>query len=342
MMLQKVFDSRDVPVSDRLDAWHDLTTRVAGSNQISVDDPVNFRATLSGADMGIVRTSVATYSSLRTRRTPKLIREYPVESYSVGLVLRGRQVVVQERVEAAPRLGELLLWTDLRPYEALVEARKGMASTVVVVIPRQALPIPATRLDRLLASPLTGQDGIGGLLGGFLTRLAADTHPARHADLRRLGGVLLDLTIAWLAGHLDAEPQVPVDTRQHVRFLQVRAFICQNLHDPRLTPGDIAAAHHMSLRSLYRLFDGHGYGVASYIRHERLTRAARDLADPDLASRPVHAIASALGYTRSADFSRAFRVAFGVTPSEYRHVAVDRDTDGRCRRDSVGPPASLP
>ncbi|WP_143677314.1 helix-turn-helix domain-containing protein, partial [Streptomyces scabiei] len=46
--------------------------------------------------------------------------------------------------------------------------------------------------------------------------------------------------------------------------------------------------------------------------------ARRDLADPNLASTPVHTIATRWGMVRPSDFTRAFRSAYGVSPMEYR------------------------
>ncbi|MET7765745.1 helix-turn-helix domain-containing protein [Streptomyces sp. NPDC005393] len=69
----------------------------------------------------------------------------------------------------------------------------------------------------------------------------------------------------------------------------------------------------------------HGATVASYIRRQRLARARRDLADPCLATRPVHAIAARWGFLRPADFTRAFRTIYGSTPTEYRHGILRAD-----------------
>ncbi|MFF0222770.1 helix-turn-helix domain-containing protein [Streptomyces sp. NPDC004629] len=37
---------------------------------------------------------------------------------------------------------------------------------------------------------------------------------------------------------------------------------------------------------------------------------------------PIHAIAARSGFPRAADFTRAFRRAYGVSPSDYRHQAA--------------------
>ena len=104
----------------------------------------------------------------------------------------------------------------------------------------------------------------------------------------------------------------------------VRAFIRQHIHDPRLTPSLIAAAHHISVSYLHRVFTGQSEGetVAAWIRGRRLESAYRDLADPALRAMPIQAVAARWGIHRASDFSRAFKAAYGVSPSEHRHRAL--------------------
>jgi AraC-like DNA-binding protein len=65
--------------------------------------------------------------------------------------------------------------------------------------------------------------------------------------------------------------------------------------DPTLTPAMIAAAHHVSVRYLYRLFETEQSRVAAWIRQRRLERCPRDLLDPALRTQPVSAIAGRWG-----------------------------------------------
>ncbi|HEU5023418.1 MAG TPA: AraC family transcriptional regulator [Spirillospora sp.] len=90
------------------------------------------------------------------------------------------------------------------------------------------------------------------------------------------------------------------------------------LGDADLTPSTIAAAHHISLRYLHRLFQQDGHTVAGWIRARRLERCHRDLADPGLAARPINAIAARWGFRSSAHFSQAFRSAYGLSPRQFR------------------------
>jgi AraC-like DNA-binding protein len=69
--------------------------------------------------------------------------------------------------------------------------------------------------------------------------------------------------------------------------------------------------------------------VASYIRDQRLENARRDLADPALRAMPVHTVAARWGFPRAAEFTRAFRTAHGVPPSELRARAAAEDRAAR-------------
>ncbi|MEI5527924.1 helix-turn-helix domain-containing protein [Streptomyces brasiliscabiei] len=324
-MLAKVFDSRDLPAGDRIEAWSELTERALAPNLFRIHDPSRFRATLRAVDMGEVQVTALTYSALRSWRTPRLIRRSDPAGYTVGLILRGSHGILQERREASLGAHELLVYSDSRPYEAAADVGSGTAATVLVQVPRQSLPLRPTQVDRLLAVALPGRDeSMGGLLTALLTRLATSTGPWVPQDTVRVGDVLLDLLTAWLAHHIDVMNPAVADARQRVQFLEIRTFVLNHLGDPDLSPNMIAAAHHMSLRTLQRLFREQGSTVAAFIRRQRLRRVCRDLADPRLAARPIHVIAARWGWSRPSDLTRAFRAAYGVGPAEYRHTHLAR------------------
>lgn len=99
---------------------------------------------------------------------------------------------------------------------------------------------------------------------------------------------------------------------------QIYAFIQKNLGDTNLTLNAIAAAHHISLRYLHKLFQREGHTVAGWIRGLRLEQCRCDLTDPHLAARPINAIAARWGFTSLSHFSQAFRNAYGLSPRQYR------------------------
>jgi AraC-like DNA-binding protein len=94
------------------------------------------------------------------------------------------------------------------------------------------------------------------------------------------------------------------------------------LGDPELSPPTVAAAHHISVRYLHKLFAAQDATVAGFIRSRRLERSRRDLLDPARSERPVSSIAARYGFAEPAHFSRTFRAAYGSPPGEYRRLAL--------------------
>lgn len=319
-MLENVFDSECLPSVDRLDAWRDITSRSLTPTVFDVEGADGFRATLQAMDLGATNVTTMTYSSMRCRRTPKLIRRSDPELYAVGLILGGRQTVAQAEREAAPEPHNLVLYSTFKPFDSRVDASDSTASSVLAQVPRTLIPFSGDKADRLLATSMSGREGIGALLAQFLTRLATDATSYKPTDAPRLGMILLDLLTALIAHHTDTA--APLESRQRALYLRIKAFIHQHLSDPHLTPDAIAGAHHISTRQLHRLFQDHKVAVAAYIRCQRLEHTRRDLADPALASRPIHAIATRWGFIHPEAFSRAFQTAYGLSPRDHRRHAL--------------------
>ena len=107
------------------------------------------------------------------------------------------------------------------------------------------------------------------------------------------------------------------DTRQDYaeRIIRVLVHIQQNLDDA-LPLEDLAAIAHFSPFHFHRVFTGMvGESVKQYVRRLRLERAAMRLKHGE---RPVTSIAFEAGYETHEAFTRAFRSAFGRSPSEFR------------------------
>jgi AraC-like DNA-binding protein len=132
-------------------------------------------------------------------------------------------------------------------------------------------------------------------------------------DQARLGTALLDLLTAAFAGSNGAP-----ESQQAALWHQLIAYIEAHLADPDLTPGTLAAAHHVSVRYLHRLFETGGETVAGRIRRRRLERCRHDLLDPALRDRPVAAIGARWGLRNPAHLTRLFREAHGLPPAAYR------------------------
>jgi AraC-like DNA-binding protein len=101
-------------------------------------------------------------------------------------------------------------------------------------------------------------------------------------------------------------------------FRRIQAFIVLRLPDPGLTPAVIATAHHISARTLHRVFRAHQSTVSGTIRTLRLEHCRAELLDPRSVVRSVNAVGRRWGFADPAHFTRAFKGAFGMSPAAYR------------------------
>ncbi|GAA2812681.1 helix-turn-helix domain-containing protein [Kitasatospora aburaviensis] len=188
-------------------------------------------------------------------------------------------------------------------------------------------------------SPPPQSDRVDRIVAGFLRTLVDHGTDCEPAELARTGAVALDLATACLARHLGAVEETRPETRAQAMLQRIDAFIEHNLGDPDLTPRRIADRHNISLRTLYTLFGDRPAGVAGTIRRRRLERCHADLARPGLRDRPVQAIAARWGFANHSTFNRAFREAYGTTPTRHRARALAAlpGPDGRTTGRTTGP-----
>jgi len=113
------------------------------------------------------------------------------------------------------------------------------------------------------------------------------------------------------------------DLARAARFAAARAFIDSNLAREDLTPGLTAAALSISVRQLHMLFAPSGKSFSRYVLERRLAQACQHLTDDP--QRRVIDIALACGIRSSTVFYRAFRIAYGMNPTEYRDASCGQN-----------------
>ncbi|MFD7377675.1 AraC-like ligand-binding domain-containing protein [Streptomyces mirabilis] len=313
-----MLDTAHLPAADRAAAWVAATGQALITTRTAFLERDRVKARIQAMALGPVQLSVMSYTPLSSQRTPRLIRQSDPEMYQLALTLDGQQSIEQARTYSSLGPGDLLLYDSSRPFTATAGPNLPGAQTMLLQFPRRLLPLPEKTVAPLCGAALDGRTGVGLLLRQLLTGLA-DTHAdLTSADTARLGTTVIDLTATLLAHHADQQSLLPTGPRQRALFEQISAYITTHLHDPGLTPSTVATAHFISTRYLHRIFQQHGTTVGDTIRQQRLTRCRRDLADPAQHTVPIAAIAMRWGYPRPSDFTRVFRTATSMTPSEYR------------------------
>lgn len=250
-----------------------------------------------------------------SRRTSAHVRRGDPEHLQLALVTQGAFRISQRGNESVVA-GGLVLTDTSRPSEGVSTGGQGEA--LVLQIPRQALALRSDRVDRLLARNLAADVGSSAILADLLKTLLTHGPRCRPEELRAMGAVALDLATACLAQQLGDPGEAPAEVRAEETRQRIHRFIENNLGDPALTPQVIADRHNISLRGLYALFADQHPGIAARIRESRLERAHADLARGELSGQPVQTIAARWGFSNATAFSRAFRGAYGITPTEHR------------------------
>ncbi|MEU1181111.1 helix-turn-helix domain-containing protein [Streptomyces sp. NPDC005820] len=210
-----------------------------------------------------------------------------------------------------------LAFTDTtRPYTLI---RGDGSRTHAFRLPPHSLGLREADRRRIAEAPVPPDTETAALVVPFLSRLA-DRAGGYAPHLRPL----LARNVADLLATLAAErlahgtPRAGADPAGTLLRLRIKGFIEDHLTDPDLTPRTIAAAHHISVRHVHRLFQAEGTTVGRWIRHRRLEACRRALGRPARDAPVLTAVAHRYGFTSYSHFSRAFRAAYGMSPSEWR------------------------
>ncbi|MEU7848490.1 helix-turn-helix domain-containing protein [Micromonospora parva] len=315
-----VVSTTEVPVEDGFAFWREVNSKLWVPYDLRCESQwePGFRAQVGISEFGPVQATLMTTMPHSVHRTPKLIRQADPEVFKLGCLVRGGGMITQDGQRTDFGVGDLILYDTSRPYLAEFTPDVPVSQLLLLRFPRSLLPLPPRELRRLSAVRIPGAQGVGALSSQFLLHLARHMDELSPLDAARLSTLTIDVLTAALANALDVQSAVPSHTRRRALIAQIHAFVRENLGDPRLTPDAIAAAHHISLRYLHKLFHEGGHTVAGWVRERRLEQCRRDLANPQLGARPIHAIAAQWGFTSPAHFSQAFRSAYGLSPRQFR------------------------
>lgn len=227
-----------------------------------------------------------------------------------GVVLDGGARLEQDGRQASADPGELVLYTGSRPFRLGI---RGPYRYFVVDFEGTALARIADR--RVTANIEVSHAPAVRILAATLAELADQASRLDPATCREMGEHIVYLLRTALRG-LVLAPTAPDGV-----YEQVLDYIEEHLAD-ELAPSTIAAAHHVSVRYLHKMFQQRGDTVCAYIRRCRLDHIRRTLADPELAHRSVHSVAARWGFAEASHFGKLFRAEFGVSPGEFRKAAL--------------------
>ncbi|MDF5754366.1 helix-turn-helix domain-containing protein [Spongiactinospora sp. TRM90649] len=311
-----ILDTADIPAGDRVEAVHAAMMNASAPCQVIHEHPERgIRTRIEVWELGRANVFTARSSGIRLLRTARQARQdaAPVIALSVQRRGDGRHQQLERRQTVAP--GELIA-VDLSSAYDYSWSGEGAAACVQIPIEELGLPVDVIRraLGRLPTSPLYP------MVTGHIAHLARDAERiSADPAAPGVGAAGIELARALLASATH-DPRYSRPVLAETLPTRIRAYVRRHLNDPGLSPETIAAAHHISLRYLYKVCADAGLGLEQWIIGERLKGAREELASTDARGRTIAMIARRWGFRDPTHFTRRFRAAYGVTPGEWRRL----------------------
>ncbi|UQW99357.1 helix-turn-helix domain-containing protein [Streptomyces sp. RerS4] len=249
----------------------------------------------------------------------------PDDHLHVGVYRQGTALIRSHGVDTPLEPGDLLISSAPQPPNLL----HAVSSTFLWFrVPRFYLAPARGELAHLNGLRAPGSTGIGSLASRFLLELATweratgRPHHELPTSRHRLAHHAADLLSLLITDLLEKENAPQMATSAEL-LSRIRRHIDANLMDPDLSPESIARAHHISVRYLHKLFQKQGVTVGQWVRRRRLEECRRELARTPSRTSTVAVVAHRWGFISAAHFSRVFRDAFGISPSQWQTHASD-------------------
>ncbi len=239
----------------------------------------------------------------------------------LGVHVRGSVTVVRERAKTPLEPNDLVFCDPARRH--LLQFGED-CQMIFFRVPRCYLGVTESELNQVLGVPVRGGEGIGALASDFLTALAAKAEFRRSTIGDRLARTAVHLLSVLVMELLEADTTNGTDDASGTGselLARIRAYIEEHLMDPDLSPDVIARAHHISVRYLQKLFQNDGSTVSQWVRQRRLEVCRFELGRSHRRI-TMAAVAHRWGFSSPSHFSRTFRGAYGMSPSEWQALAT--------------------
>lgn len=318
-MTTLILDTRDFEPADRAD----VVRSTIASTVVHVD--IDFPAERGSAavlgtitDLGAVRVCSVRSNAVRVERTPSLARDDLEPRIFLALQMTGASLIVQGGREAVLRPGDIAFSESTTPYTLLDD---GGIRQHFFSIPVAALSLPRDDVARLAAVTLSPGHPVADLAATYFGRIAArpDLFATPAADA--VGPPSIELVRALITTHLDSAA-LGRDALHATLRLRILEYARAHLREPGLDAEQIARAHNISVRLLYKVLAAGGVPLGDWVREQRLERCRADLAHPSGRWTPIATVARRWGFTDPSHFGRVFRSAYGMSPREWRDRPV--------------------
>ncbi|WP_067901686.1 helix-turn-helix domain-containing protein [Nocardia vaccinii] len=301
--------------SNDVDEWREKTERLFGPLYCNSHAAARqkFRVVARRADANLNISMLSSPVEVERQRKHRDVHE--MQSWKICYVIRGVTIVEQGHGMTTLNAGDMCVYDMDGEYSL---HSPGGTSLALLIVPKETLCLPIGQVHRITGRKITGKSDITSSLATLLRSIAKDLEQFDEISLFCVNRAIRPLLSAILRENLGDDFQL---TGTKVELIAtVRYFISKNLADPALDPASIAAALHMSVRNLHRIFNEADTSISREIRTQRLRRFAECLRNPTLRNENIGVLASQWGIFGASKLSRQFRMEYGMSPREYREM----------------------
>lgn len=308
-----VFDTSTFPENQQFEAWRESISPFLDISEGFVPPSGKFTGEFDSYLVASMIVGGTVFDAHDYERSSARIRRDGLNHWHLHLHLSGSFVGRAGERDIMAGANDITLWDFSQPFQV----RSARSSLLVITVPRDALDTVLSP-DVHHGCVLRGDTALGGLLGDHMRSLVARL-PAMTRDE---SAAAASATAAMVAACFRPASAVAGRSAQNIAEPlgeRIRRYFADHLDEaPKVQ--EICTHFGISRASLYRLFEDQG-GVAAFIRNRKLSRAFTRLMSPNQRGLRIAEIALEAGYENEAHFSRAFRQAFDLTPSQVRGIA---------------------
>ena len=252
---------------------------------------------------------------LRTRPSHGNSNNRSDDSILITFPVTGSVRFAQKNRQLISNPGQFFIELSNLPYEFY---HLQEVSLYVIKVPLALLSPQMGTIERQFARSLSIDEGAGRLLVFQIRQILEliQQHRLAALEIKILEQQLLNLIVLTLS----APKEVMMSSSssiQSVHLKRIEHYVYLHLENPALTPAMVAAACHISVRYLHKLFAELPYSFSEWVKELRLKQANHILKTKSYVT--IDEVAHRVGYGDQGYFARIYKQHFGYTP---------RDTSG--------------
>lgn len=279
-----------------------------------------FRAEVESYVFDGIMASRSDASPLRLNRPQSLVARMASDDIAIVAYTKGQCQLKIGDIRRTIEPGEILILDLSRSAEIVTSEMQNCS----LLISRQRLQAWSDVLMDIHGTVIQ-LGSMQRIVSRFIQSLMEEAATMQESEAASLA----ELTLQFVGSCLQQlRPRQMEAGTAAVQLSRMRSFIEQQLANRELGPQTLMQEFGVSRPTLYRQFEPLG-GVIRYITERRLQRAFRMVTDPANPPPRISQLAYEFGFSSASAFGRAFREAFGLTPSEASRLAWRQLPEGK-------------